>query len=165
MCPPMADALQLSSTDVDGGHRVTVSGEVDMATAPQLAEYLVQFAGGDVHVDLSAVTFLDSSGLSALVASQKRIERSGGQLVIHGTSPLVDHVIEVTGLDHYLHVDADVPDGGPRDVEGVTEPPPPPQSRWSRRQARGRWHGRRGGCGGCAASGGSAPRTPTPSRA
>src|SRR5437763_15174478 len=62
-------ALTLSDQALDGaGHLITVAGEIDLATALQLAEYLAQFTDGPVTVDLSAVRFLDSSGMNALLA-------------------------------------------------------------------------------------------------
>jgi anti-anti-sigma factor len=105
------ELLALSSSAVDHGHLVAAVGEVDMANAPSLAEYLVQFANGDVILDLSAVTFIDSSGLHALVAAHKRLGLRGARLVLHGTSPYAQRVIEITGLDRYLDLDGVDPGG------------------------------------------------------
>jgi hypothetical protein len=58
---------------VPGGHHVTVTGEIDMQTAPQLAETLLQFANGAVTVDLRNVTFMDSSGVHALLQAHTHI--------------------------------------------------------------------------------------------
>jgi anti-anti-sigma factor len=93
------------TVDVDRTGPVTVvraSGEVDLATAPVLEESLKEFPPGGplVVIDLSAVGFLDSSGLSVLVQARQRLERADGtngvRLVV--TRPVIRRVFEVTGL-------------------------------------------------------------------
>lgn len=95
----MAEQLQLRIMATTTGHVVAVSGEVDIATSPNLAEALVQFADGDVIVDLSHVTFIDASGLSALIAAKRHIERRNGRLVTERVSPAVGRVFEIIGVD------------------------------------------------------------------
>jgi anti-sigma B factor antagonist len=100
----VSDAGTLTiDVDLAGPVRIVrVSGEVDLATAPILEEALKDFAaGGDpVVVDLSAVGFLDSSGLSVLVQARQRLEEADGtnglRLVV--TRPVIRRVFEVTGL-------------------------------------------------------------------
>src|SRR5215475_9651470 len=88
---------------VSDGHLVKVSGEVDLATAPQLAEVLGQFANGTLRVDLSGVTFLDSSGLRTLVRAHRDAQRAGRSMIVCGPlHPLVQQTIEITGLDEVL---------------------------------------------------------------
>jgi anti-anti-sigma factor len=97
---------------VDDGHLVKVSGEVDLATAPELAEVLGQFANGTLRVDLSEVTFLDSSGLRTLVRAHRDARRAGRFMIVCGPlHPLVQQTIEITGLDDVLEFDG-------RDGEG-----------------------------------------------
>jgi anti-anti-sigma factor len=91
---------------VSDGHLVEVSGEIDLATAPQLAEVLGQFANGTLRVDLSAVTFLDSSGLRTLLRAHRDAQRAGRRMIICGhLHPLVQQTIEITGLDDVLEID------------------------------------------------------------
>src|SRR6478736_4399478 len=91
---------------VSDGHLVRVSGEVDLASAPQLSEVLGQFANGTLRVDLSAVTFLDSSGLRTLLHAHRDAQRAGRRMIICGPLvPLVQQTIEVTGLDDVLDFD------------------------------------------------------------
>jgi len=98
--------LSLTATQLDGqGHLVTVTGAVDIATAPQLAEYLVQFNDGPVAVDLSEVSFLDSSGMNALLAVHRHLERRDSHLTIRGATPIVLRVLEISGLDHLLDLE------------------------------------------------------------
>jgi anti-anti-sigma factor len=82
-----------------------VRGEIDAAGAPALRAALAELrevVGGDaVVLDLSEVTFMDSSGLAALVDAS-----SGGRRVeVRRPSPIVRRVIEMTGLDGLLLAD------------------------------------------------------------
>ena len=101
----MTEPLRCIVTAIETGHLVSVVGEVDLATAPQLAESLVQFANGDVTVDLTQVTFLDSTGLHALVTAHEHLERRAARLRVTGASTAVLRVLEISGLDRYLQID------------------------------------------------------------
>lgn len=80
---------------------VAVSGEIDVATAPQLRECLHQvIARGDATVvlDLLGVTFLDSTALGVLVGALKRCRELGGELHIVVADPRIMKIFEITGL-------------------------------------------------------------------
>ncbi len=86
----------------DDAHPVlTVRGELDVATAPAVREALLGLLTRDplpdVTVDLSAVTFLDSSGLGVLLMAARRWESAQRALVLHRPSPIAARVIELTG--------------------------------------------------------------------
>ena len=101
----VAEQFQCRCSALPDGHLIVVSGEVDMATAPSLAEALDQFVSGTVTVDLSDVTFIDSTGLKALVAAHRRIERRRSRLIVRGVAPIVRRLFEIAGLDALLHAD------------------------------------------------------------
>jgi anti-sigma B factor antagonist len=89
------------------GHLVTVAGEVDIATAPSLAETLAQLEHGTVRVDVTEVTFIDSSGLKALLAAHRYLSRNGSRMIICGQlDPLVLRTLEITGLDEVLELES-----------------------------------------------------------
>ena len=72
---------------------ITVKGELDMAAAPELTGAIVGTQGAScVTLDLSGVTFLDSSAIGALVASGREVADAGRRLQI------VTRVLEITGL-------------------------------------------------------------------
>lgn len=73
----------------DGTPRLTVTGEIDMSNAGSLADALEDSSGALV-VDLTAVEYLDSAGLSVLFAHAERLE-----LLI---TPLLEPVVTVSGL-------------------------------------------------------------------
>jgi anti-sigma B factor antagonist len=68
---------------------------------------LTQGAAGDVVLDLSQVTFLDSSGLGAVVAARKLLG-PGRVLELAGLTPAVDKVIKLTRMSTVFPIHADV---------------------------------------------------------
>src|SRR5690349_14160236 len=51
---------------------VRVTGEIDLATAPRLEECLLELDGQAITLDLSAVTFMDATGIQVLLTTQQR---------------------------------------------------------------------------------------------
>ena len=81
---------------------VTVNGEIDVHTGPALRDHLLSaFAQGDAAlvVDLSRVSFLDSSGLGVLVTAHKRARTTDGELRIAACRPPVATIFQITALD------------------------------------------------------------------
>ena len=106
-------ALELSVEFVeDGDERVVarVGGEVDTATGAALQRELlavVRSRRRDLGLDLSTVDFLDSSGLRVLLVVQQAVEAQGRQVGLVGSTPMIDRLLEITGLDAlFPHIDA-----------------------------------------------------------
>jgi anti-anti-sigma factor len=86
---------------------LSIAGEVDLTTAPELARAirLVPESTSRVVVDLSAVTFIDSSGLNALVSGKRTLGLSGIELcVVTAPDGPVRRVFEITQLTGSLGV-------------------------------------------------------------
>jgi len=106
MTPPYA-------VEVGGGGfqpiRLRVRGEIDMAVAPQLLDSaLCAGLTGDrttVVVDLSEVTFMDSSGLSALLEAHERLQADDGRLVVANVPPRVRRVMDIAGFVGHLNIE------------------------------------------------------------
>ncbi len=80
---------------------LTVSGEVDVYTAPLLRQKLVDLADSGtsrIIVDLEPVEFLDSTGLGVLVAALNRLRRQGGDVELICSQARIVRVFEITGL-------------------------------------------------------------------
>lgn len=95
--------------DAPDAPRLTVSGEVDLSVAgpfQQHLEELVASASSPALVDLSHVTFMDSSGLAALAAAQRDATDRGAEIVLVNCSEPVQRVIEITGLDSVLRLES-----------------------------------------------------------
>lgn len=78
-----------------------VVGEVDLYTAPALRQQLAELlATGVTHVvlDVSGVTFLDSSGLGVLVSSHKRLRAHEGSLAVATSQERILRLVRLTGL-------------------------------------------------------------------
>ena len=84
-------------------HVVALQGEMDIVSADDLADTLVGVASPTVVVDLSAVTFMDCSGIAALEEARDRIRRAGlGQLVLARPGPMVRRTLEIVGLESWI---------------------------------------------------------------
>ncbi|MGW6337017.1 STAS domain-containing protein, partial [Nocardia rhamnosiphila] len=96
---------------------VTVQGEVDMASAPQLQAALedTQRGGDALVVDMSEVGFLGSAGLSVLLVISEAAEPGAGLRVV--VSDAVRRPIELTGLDKLLSVHESLADALAADVK------------------------------------------------
>jgi anti-sigma B factor antagonist len=95
-----------------GGHPVLfVYGELDVLTAPLLHEALTAMtAEGEttVFVDLANVTFIDSTGLTALVVGHRHFDEAGGELRLVSVTPVIANLFAITGLDERFGIDAAV---------------------------------------------------------
>lgn len=99
--------LSVSTTERDDVVIVTVSGEVDVYTAPQLRSALEErIAAGHTRivVDLKDVGFLDSTGLGVLVGRLKALKKLEGWLRVVCTDERILRLFGITGLDRVLAV-------------------------------------------------------------
>ena len=101
---------------MDGGRSViTVVGEIDVATAPQLRESLhavIAQGQATVVLDLLGVTFLDSTALGVLVGGLKRCRELGGELYIVVTDARLRKIFEITGLNKVFPIVDALAEGG-----------------------------------------------------
>ena len=93
--------------DDTGALRVRVSGEIDMACAPNLLDTLLAAdvpRGGTLVLDLAGVTFMDSTGISALLEAHRQRTEGGSTFTVVEVPPLIAKMLHVTGVDTYLDV-------------------------------------------------------------
>lgn len=75
-------------------------GELDALTAPRLRQVLARMVSSpSAVIDLSEVTFIDSTGLNALVGGIRRIRECGGQVAVSSSRPQVRRLLTLTGFD------------------------------------------------------------------
>jgi anti-sigma B factor antagonist len=82
-------------------------GELDMATADELVRALepaIATAGGDLTLDLSDLTFIDSSGLRALLEVSQRLN-GGGRLVLSRPSEAASKVFELVRIETFPNIE------------------------------------------------------------
>jgi len=77
-----------------------ISGEIDLAVAAELQAVVT--GDEDVVIDLSGVTFLDSSGIAAIVRAYRQQSANGRLLSVRGATGAVSRVLEITGVDSIL---------------------------------------------------------------
>ena len=98
--------MQIDLTEFgERGSVLTLEGRLNMVSASQLkgaVSSALEAGRPRVVVDLSAVTFLDSSGLGALIAGLKATRQAGGDLRMSGANEQVRTVLKLTNLDRVL---------------------------------------------------------------
>lgn len=102
--------MELLSTQVE--HRngwvvVTVRGQLDVATAPDLRQLLVEAAFSDGHglvVDLDGLEFIDSMGLGVLLGALKRARTHGTSFALVYTRERILRLLELTQLTDILPI-------------------------------------------------------------
>jgi anti-sigma B factor antagonist len=93
---------------------ITVTGEADMHTAPELERALqgvIALGGTAVALDLGEVSFVDSSALGVLLNYQPRFKTRGGDLVVVTADRRVLRTFEITGLDKMFLIKQRLSDG------------------------------------------------------
>jgi anti-sigma B factor antagonist len=106
--PGASHRFVVATERLDGGIPVvSVSGEVDLATAPALERTLRDAADdqrGEVIVDLTCCSFLDSRGLTALLATRERLGHSDRSLRVVLSNPHVLKIFHITGFDQIFEI-------------------------------------------------------------
>ena len=99
------DTEQLSETQ----YVISLSGEVDLYTAPEFKQQLLDVIGKgakDVVVDFTNTTFIDSTTLGVLVGGVKRLRQNEGQLSLVCSDRNITKIFEITGLDRVFTIHA-----------------------------------------------------------
>ena len=96
-----------------GGVRLRLAGELDLGTAGELhstIDRLVAEGRRELLLDLTGLTFCDSTGIAAFVRGDNLVAAAGGWLRLTGATGRVARVLQVTGLAEVLHHDRDTVD-------------------------------------------------------
>jgi anti-sigma B factor antagonist len=103
-----------TTAECDGKVVVSVEGDVDLVTSEELRQVLEGAVRLNPHVevDLTGLTFIDSSGLSALVEGHRAARDAGGVVVLRNPTSMLRRLLDITRLDSLLVVD----DSGPSHV-------------------------------------------------
>jgi anti-anti-sigma factor len=94
---------------VDGNDvHVTLAGEIDAASSATLQarlDGLIESTNGRVTLDMSGISFMDSSGIRALVGTHQRMSAHGRLLILRNVSAATMRVLDLTGLAETLNID------------------------------------------------------------
>ncbi len=97
------DFFSFDVVETRRGPVFALRGELDVAHAEELRLALTSVAEGSVVVvDLSELTFIDSSGLTALVHARNKLAATGAVLQVRGARGNVKHVFQIAGLTRLL---------------------------------------------------------------
>ncbi|HKR50506.1 MAG TPA: STAS domain-containing protein [Pseudonocardiaceae bacterium] len=86
---------------------VTLTGELDLASAPQLQQVLDQLCWDgfqEVVLDLAGLDFLGAIGLEVFVRADDQLRAAGGRLILHRPGPLARRILAITELDTVLTI-------------------------------------------------------------
>lgn len=103
--------LEIPDIEHDGWTVVAASGEIDVATAPELRERLTDLVDAGATrlvVDLEDVDFIDSTGLGVLVGAVRRARGDEGDVRLVCTNPRILKVFQATGLHEVFVIGATV---------------------------------------------------------
>ena len=93
--------LKLDHYNEDGIEVIDVEGEIDISTAPQLRELLIELVSQGNYqlvVDMDKVGFVDSAGMGVLVGALSRVQAHDGSLDLVCTRERVLNIFKITGL-------------------------------------------------------------------
>jgi anti-sigma B factor antagonist len=105
--------LEVETTQRDAASILTLSGEIDVYTAPRLRQAIVDLVDGGsrrIIVDMEKVEFLDSTGLGVLVEGLKRVKNHDGELSIVATHDKILKIFDITGLNKAFPIHPTVDD-------------------------------------------------------
>ena len=108
----------------DGSYVIALSGEVDLYTAPEFKQQLLEVigrGGKEVVVDFSDTTFIDSTTLGVLVGGVKRLRPNGGRLSLVCSDRNITKIFEITGLDRVFAIYGTRPEAV-ANLDGVSQP-------------------------------------------
>jgi anti-sigma B factor antagonist len=91
----------------DDSYVIALSGEVDLYTAPEFKQQLLEVIGNggkQVIVDFTNTTFIDSTTLGVLVGGVKRLRTNDGQLSLVCSDRNITKIFEITGLDRVFTI-------------------------------------------------------------
>ena len=100
--------LEVKVAAANGSGTVHLMGELDLASAPILRRALAELyreGTSSLVLDLSDLAFVDSTGLSELVAALKHCRQRGGDVVLRSPCPSTAKVLAICGLDRVFTID------------------------------------------------------------
>lgn len=92
----------------DSANILSLNGEIDLHVSPNVEQLLTSVIAKrprQVVVDLSRVTFIDSSGLAVLIHAMQNVQEYGGRLLLSGINNDVQAIFRMARLDQVFVID------------------------------------------------------------
>lgn len=105
----MDEQLQINETAEDGRQVLQPRGELDLAEVPGLRDRLRELMGAEHEtiLDLSRLTFIDSSGIQLLFEATREAKANGWHLQLRNPSPVTHDTLKLAGVLTLLGLDQD----------------------------------------------------------
>ncbi|MFJ3913526.1 anti-sigma B factor antagonist [Streptomyces sp. 2132.2] len=104
-------SLKITTRDAPTGPVLEITGDLDYASAPELRDVLAALAlrpGQRLVLDLSGMTFCDSSGITALISGHHHAHAADAQIALAGVPADTRRILRIVGLDQVFPLYADV---------------------------------------------------------
>jgi anti-sigma B factor antagonist len=101
--------LSITSEVVDGVTHLRLVGEIDLSSAHLMVDSIdeaVDAGARTVVLDFAGVTFVNSTGLGAMVAATKRLRADGGDLILRQFRGIPASALATTGLDRFFTIES-----------------------------------------------------------
>ncbi|MSV77838.1 MAG: anti-sigma factor antagonist [Actinobacteria bacterium] len=98
--------MEITVTSPDaGGKRLAVEGDVDVYTADEFRRVIAESeTSTPLTINLSQVSFMDSTGLGVLIGALTRSRETGSRLILEALSPRVDRLLSLTGIAEQFEI-------------------------------------------------------------
>lgn len=96
--------MDIKSSEKDGVTVIEVRGEINISSSPDLKKSFEKIQAARILINLSAVSYIDSSGLATLVELLKKVKTRGGSLMLTSLSDKVRSLFEITKLDRLFGI-------------------------------------------------------------
>jgi anti-sigma B factor antagonist len=97
----------MASVSIPEPNVLVLQGEIDLHAAPRVKEGLLKLLAENprrVFVDLSRVSYIDSSGLAVLIEAMQRVHAYGGELALLGLRDTVEVIFHIARLDQVFRI-------------------------------------------------------------
>lgn len=111
MLPVSLDPESMARKQEQDTNVLPLDGEIDLHVSPEVAASLramIESQPKQVVVDLTKVTYLDSSGLAVLIEGMQNVQKYGGKFGLAGVQEDVKHVFDIARLDQVFEIYPDV---------------------------------------------------------
>jgi len=105
--PDLEDTMEFRKTDAGNATIIAMSGRLDLSNGGKLKEEiktLLTEGKTSIHLNLSEVEFVNSSGLGALVSMMKEIRIHRGRLTLSNLADYVQEIFDITQLSHIFEI-------------------------------------------------------------
>jgi len=103
----MEDRMDIQCVEKNAFTLLTLSGKLDLMNAVEVKETVKSLLDRDrtmIHIDMSGVDFINSSGLGAMVSMLKEIRLRQGRLTLSNLAPYIVEIFEITQLANVFEI-------------------------------------------------------------